>query len=377
MTSMLDAPQGKYDTAAARWAGVGPYYAMFPASFADNVIEKYTKPGDRILDPFAGRGTSLFSAVTKNRIATGVEINPVGWVYCKTKLAPASEKRVRGRTWQLAHLITKQVKAEASSLPKFFHHCFSEDVLNYLISAKNSLDWRNSSVDRTLMALILVHLHGKRETSLSNQMRQSKAMSPSYSIEWWKERKLLPPEHDPVIFLSKKLEWRYKKGIPERTESKVFLGDSRKWLKHLTSSDSDKPYKLLFTSPPYYSVTNYFVDQWLRLWMLGYSDRPTKVGKKYENNGFGSKEGYKELLTDIFSSSSNLISENGLLYIRTDARKFTFDTTVEVLEKLFPKWQVDVLEQPYERETQTALFGDKEKKPGEKDIILYGPRWKL
>jgi tRNA G37 N-methylase Trm5 len=170
---MLDAPQGKYDTAATRWAGVGPYYAMFPATFADSVIEKYTKPGDRILDPFAGRGTSLFSAVTKNRIATGVEINPVGWVYCKTKLAPASEKKVKARIWQVAHSITRRVKDEVESLPEFFHYCFSEDILNYLVTAKNVLEWRKSSVDRTLMAFILVHLHGRRESSFSNQREKA------------------------------------------------------------------------------------------------------------------------------------------------------------------------------------------------------------
>jgi len=37
---------GHYDTAARRWQGVGPYYAMFPTSFADSVIAGYSRPGD-------------------------------------------------------------------------------------------------------------------------------------------------------------------------------------------------------------------------------------------------------------------------------------------------------------------------------------------
>lgn len=32
------------------------------------------------------------------------------------------------------------------------------------------------------MALLSVHLHGKRADSLSNQMRQTKSMSPEYAI---------------------------------------------------------------------------------------------------------------------------------------------------------------------------------------------------
>src|SRR5262249_52409471 len=55
------------------WAGVGPYYAMFPAEFADQVIAKHTKEGDTALDPFAGRGTAVFSAATQGRRGIGVE----------------------------------------------------------------------------------------------------------------------------------------------------------------------------------------------------------------------------------------------------------------------------------------------------------------
>ena len=28
----------RYDTAASRWEGLGPYYAMFPTAFADGVV---------------------------------------------------------------------------------------------------------------------------------------------------------------------------------------------------------------------------------------------------------------------------------------------------------------------------------------------------
>lgn len=369
--------QGKYSTAAARWEGVGPYYAMFPIAFADKVIEDFTELGDRVLDPFAGRATSVFSAATKGRVATGIEINPVGWIYGQTKLAPASETSVRKRVWDIAHSIDEQIKVEVADLPEFFSHCFSQSVLEYLVAAKNHLNWKKSSVDRTLMAFILIHLHGRRSSSLSNQMRQSKAMSPEYSIRWWQDRNLTPPEVDPVIFLLKRMDWRYKKGTPENTDSQIMLGDSRTWLKRLCNrkaKDEQKPYKLLLTSPPYHSVTNYFVDQWLRLWMLGYSERPTKSGEKYKQNGFESKSAYKELLSSIFGEAVNLMSSEGVVYIRTDARKYTFETTLEVLETAFPNWSFEISDRPYEKETQTALFGDKEKKPGERDIVLIGPR---
>jgi DNA modification methylase len=68
---------------------IGPYYAMFPTRFADAVIKKHTLPGDTVLDPFAGRGTAIFSAAALGRRGFGVEISPVGWIYAKAKLGPA------------------------------------------------------------------------------------------------------------------------------------------------------------------------------------------------------------------------------------------------------------------------------------------------
>ncbi len=366
--------ENKYSTAAARWEGVGPYYAMFPTAFADKVIEDFTKPGDHVLDPFAGRATSVFSAAMKGRVATGIEISPVGWVYGRTKLAPASENRVRKRIWDIAHSIDDHLKTEVEELPKFFKCCFAEEVLKYLIAARRQLDWKTSSVDRTVMAFILIHLHGRRSSSLSNQMRQSKAMSPEYSIRWWEEKNLIPPEYDPVHFLLKRLDWRYKKGRPSNNDSRILLGDSRSWLKRLSQKSNYSPFQLLLTSPPYYSVTNYFVDQWLRLWMLGYPHRPTKAGEKYKQKGFESKLAYKDLLSSVFLESAELMSPKGTVYIRTDARKFTFETTLQALEKAFPKWHIEISERPYQKCTQTALFGDKEKKPGERDILLIGPK---
>jgi hypothetical protein len=99
---------------------------------------------------------------------------------------------------QLANLITQR---KLDKLPEFFHVCYCRNVLKYLIAAREQLQWETSRVDATLMAIILVNLHGKRGSCLSNQMRQGKAMEPDYSIRWWKARRMKPPELDPVEFL--------------------------------------------------------------------------------------------------------------------------------------------------------------------------------
>jgi hypothetical protein len=359
-----------FETAAERWAGVGPYYAMFPIGFADAVITKYSEPGDVVLDPFAGRGTSVFSAATHARTGIGVEVNPVGWVYARAKLAPAVEDNVVERLKRVAGQ-AQFFRGEADRLPDFFFHCFSSRVRRFLVAARATLDWTEKRVDRTLMALLLVYLHGKKDAALSNQMRQTKSMAPDYAVRWWRDRQMRPPRLDPVEFLTPRIKWRYKKGLPSVSLSSVHLGDSVKVLPLLAHRLRHRA-RLLFTSPPYYGVTNYHYDQWLRLWLLGAAPnalRPPDSGdhqKKFED-----REKYKNLLKNVFESSAAILNNKAIVYVRTDKRELTYEATKAALKSAFPSHRLTVVLRPFLRPTQTSLFGDAKEKDGEVDMILH------
>jgi hypothetical protein len=353
---------------------VGPYYAMFPVDFADKVVKKYTDPGDLVLDPFAGRGTAIFSAATQKRSAVGIELNPVGYVYGKTKLRPARQIQVHRRLEQVAEQAGAYCE-EAARLPRFFHRCFSRSVRRFLLAARAELNWRRNRVDRTLMALLLVYLHGKEGASLSNQMRQAKAMSPQYAIRWWDERDLDPPELDPVDFLTPRLEWRYAKGVPAASGGRIYLGDSLELLSRLRGPVQEgvcPRARLLFTSPPYHGVTNYFYDQWLRLWLLGGPPHALRTGHALGGK-FDHHENYRALLHRIFTRAATLLTRDATVYVRTDTREFTLKTTAEVLREVFPAKKLRRVHRPLRRPSQTQLFGDTVKvreKTGDVDLIL-------
>jgi len=360
----------KYGTAESRWAGVGPYYAMFPVQFADHVVQKYTSLGQTILDPFAGRGTAIFSAATKGRNGIGVELNPVGWVYSQAKLYPAAQDDVIERVREIGRLARRGQSKPC--LPVFFSWCFSPTVQKFLLAARQRLNWRQNKVDYTLMALLLVNLHGKREASLSNQMRQTKSMSPDYAVNWWKERKLRPPSVDPVEFVEKRIKWRYAKGVPGRSDSFVYLGDSTVRLgdvRNRANRLSLPPAKLLLTSPPYCGITNYHYDQWLRLWLLGGQPNAQAISGRYKGK-FVDQKKYKELLFNVFSRSQPLLDKNAVVYVRTDHRELTLKITTDVLEEVFPTKKMRRYARRIEKPTQTHLFKNKIDESAEVDVVL-------
>jgi hypothetical protein len=361
---------GKYGTAESRWAGVGPYYAMFPVEFANHVIGTYTSVGETILDPFSGRGTAVFSAAVQNRNGLGVELNPVGWVYSQAKLHPAPKDDVIERLRAINSLARHQ--KSTPELPVFFTWCFSPDVRKFLITARTHLNWRQSRIDCTLMALLLVNLHGKREASFSNQMRQTKSMSPEYAVNWWKERDLQPPEVDPVEFMEKRIEWRYAKGIPTTNGSLVYLGDSTQRLRDVkdrASALSLPSASLLLTSPPYCGVTNYHYDQWLRLWLLGGPPNALAVSGRYRGK-FADQRKYIKLLYEVFSEAKPLLKRNAVIYVRTDHRDVTLKMTTDVLKHVFPKKRMFRRHRSIEKPTQTHLFRNKIDKSAEVDVVL-------
>jgi len=360
-----------YGTAAKRWEGIGPYYAMFPIRFAEAVINEYTSPGDTVLDPFAGRGTAVFSATALGRRGFGIEISPVGWVYARAKLGPAPLEEVEERLLEIAEQ-GHEYAERARALPKFFRKCFSPPVRRFLLAARGGLDWRRCTCDRTLMAILLVYLHGKEGQALSNQMRQTKAMSPYYAIKWWEENGTKPPDLDIVKFMQQRIRWRYAKGVVEADGSRVLLGNSITILpqleRHLREKEVSKA-NLLLTSPPYFGVTNYHYDQWLRLWLLGFETDAYVTRGPYQGR-FTNPDRYKHLLKKVFRRSAKVVSDAAVIYVRTSKDPFTKGATLDAMLEAFPKKRLVAYSQPFLKPTQTYLFGDKTPKTGEVDLVL-------
>ncbi len=203
-------------------------------------------------------------------------------------------------------------------------------------------------------------------------MRQTKSLSPSYAVRWWKNANRFAPEIDALDFIQKRIEWRYAKGLPEITRSFAFLGDSVSLLRSSSwpiGTRFERGVSLLFSSPPYCGVTNYFYDQWLRLWLLGYPPKPMWNSSKYRNR-FSDRTIYKQMLREVLLRSRLLLKERAIIYLRTDARKFTLETTIDTLKEVFPKRRMTALHVPTSEFSQTKLFANNPSESGEVDLIV-------
>ena len=68
--------------------GFHPYPARMIPQIARRLIERYSKPGDLVLDPFCGSGSVLVECRLLGRNSIGIDINPLALILAKAKTMP-------------------------------------------------------------------------------------------------------------------------------------------------------------------------------------------------------------------------------------------------------------------------------------------------
>src|SRR5262245_32183072 len=66
------------------------YRACFKPSLPAFFVERLSKPGDRVLDPFMGRGTTPLEAELRGRVPCGNDVNPLSAMMVRPRLCPPS-----------------------------------------------------------------------------------------------------------------------------------------------------------------------------------------------------------------------------------------------------------------------------------------------
>src|SRR5206468_2066632 len=106
-----------------RFHSICPYFAMFPEQFVQKHLI-WSKPGDVVLDPFVGRGTTVFQALLEDRDAIGGDVNPVAVCVSRAKVSAPPQKRVLRRIDQLEETFDPRRSWSSPGLGEFFAACF-------------------------------------------------------------------------------------------------------------------------------------------------------------------------------------------------------------------------------------------------------------
>ncbi len=287
---------------------------MFPESFVRRNVLAWSKRDDVVLDPFSGRGTTVFESLVNGRVAIGCDTNPVAACLSKAKADPPKLKNVLVRLAELQRLSVRFKSTAAETTDEFFTYCFYEETLRQLLFLMKKLRWRTSNVDCFIAALALGCLHGeshRTEACFSNRMPRTISTKPAYSVRWWQKNECLPPKRDVFAILKTAAQYRYVSPVPP-LKGKVVEGDVRKASSMLRSYK--EKVRLVITSPPYLDITDYHEDQWLRLWFLGGPMKPIAGQGKDDRHRI--VEGYWQFLSEAWQGVAPLLQDRAQIVVR-------------------------------------------------------------
>jgi site-specific DNA-methyltransferase (adenine-specific) len=281
------------------------YLASFPAALAHAFIARYSRPGDVVLDPFAGRGTAPLQALAEGRIGVGNDLNPLAQVLTAAKVDPGlpAETRTRLAALRLAwnadstawlalgeRVVARPAHPSAfvpaagsgggpdardEAVPDEVALAFHPRTLGQLLLVRSRLDL-DDRVDRFLAGALAGILHGKTPSYLSTIMPNTFSMAPRYVRDFVAANGYQPPLRDVFDALSAKLDRLYRQPLPG-AEGIALAGDARTAGRRarvaLRARGLPDRARLVLTSPPYLRVLKYGYYNWMRTWLLGFDAR--------------------------------------------------------------------------------------------------------
>lgn len=262
MTATAEIPAQKWSEDLLRLNAICPYYTMFPLDFPLQQLAAH--PGaTRVLDPFCGRGTTLYAARLAGLPSVGIDINPVAAAIARAKLVQVTS----GAVARLANeILSSDVRVEAPD-GEFWQWCYEGETLREVVTLRSALLALDTPTAVMLRAVMLGILHGPRNKQLpsyvSNQMPRTYASKPAYAVKFWKNRDMRPTRILTLDVIKRRAS-RLLDSVPLAKGGRVYLGDSVETLLGLRQK-----FDLVVTSPPYYGMRTYISDQWLRSWFLG------------------------------------------------------------------------------------------------------------
>lgn len=243
---------------------VCPYFTMFPLRFPLEHLAD-AQPGQLVLDPFCGRGTTLYAARALGLDSVGIDANPVAAAIAAAKVADVSVEKVEALAVQL---LSSVHRPEHVPTGEFWQWAYHPDTLRDVCLLREQLLARGiDPATVVLRAIVLGLLHGPRRkgeaTYLSNQMPRTYATKPGAAVRFWRARDLHPP-YVRVLDAVRRRIWYTLADVPTASRGAVLCGDAATVLSQLSG-----PFDWVVTSPPYLGMRTYVPDQWVRNWFLG------------------------------------------------------------------------------------------------------------
>jgi hypothetical protein len=255
------------------------YRACFKPQLPRFFIERLTRPGDVVYDPFMGRGTTPLEAALLGRIPFGNDINPLSIVMTRPRFSPPPIEEITNRLRQIN-------LSDPDDLPEDLLAFYHPETLSAVSSLKKYFRRRRTantldSLDEWIEMVSLNRLTGHSSGFFSvYTLPPNQAVSVKSQLKINTKRNQTPPKRDVTAIILKKSRQLLGDCLPQTRQilaastkgSRLFTAPA-----DATTGIPGQSTSLVVTSPPFLDVVQYADDNWLRCWFAGIDPKTVSI----------------------------------------------------------------------------------------------------
>jgi len=293
-----------------------PFPAKFIPGLPNYLIKNFSLPGDLVLDPFCGSGTTLVEAKLLSRDGIGIDVHPVAVLASKVKTNPLSDDDIYkiNEILKRIELISATYKGIKSGQRSLFYKkdIVGDDYLKYIPEIPKCEHWFERHVLEELAIIKSIVMtselsEGARDyllmglsaiiVQVSNQESETRYAAIKKNIDIAKvfelfEKKVKDMNRRMVAF----------KKQASTSDINVIWGDTRA----ISLGDQIKA-DLVVTSPPYANTYDYYLYHKLRMYWLDYDYKYVQVNEIGSRNKHSSqKQGPECYILDMKKAFENI-----------------------------------------------------------------------
>lgn len=257
----------------------------YPAKFIPQVvaytIEVYGSPGKRVIDPFAGSGTTGLVARLYGMHYDLWDLNPLLEVLHTVATMPV-------RPLDLRAIVDEVMRSEQHWLPQWSNlsYWYPEPIIPLLARVWGYYHGQEDGYLRKLLIIPLLKV--TRAFSFNDHQRQKLSRSPKafqrvqelLAGDW--EQRFAQMLYEELVTLVQKLyEYHKLMGAPSEVEARVVGGVDSLEVAAQCRPQQDR-WEMLITSPPYLQAQEYIRCSKMDLFWLGYSEEHIRRLAKME-----------------------------------------------------------------------------------------------
>ena len=299
-----------------------PYLGKFVPQLVEALLERYVTPGGRVLDPFAGSGTTLVQCLESGYDAVGVDVAGFNCLLMRVKTAEYDLERLEA---DLHGALARPGRSRARPT-RYVREWFSPAAAAELLHFRSIVDdYEHADVLRVVLA------RAARSSRLTTHFDLDFPRVPQVGPYWChKHRRTCAPVQEAGKFLSRYLLDTLARletftGVRARGfAARVLHGDS-------TKLGLDGPFDAVITSPPYPGLIDYHEQHRYAYELLGLDDRREReLGAAVSGTGRAAIEAYVAGISTVLTRSADALVDHAPVLVVVNDRR---DLYPEILRR--------------------------------------------